>query len=340
MLKEVIQQKIKKNNVLSLCQIEITDFCNLKCVHCYLCDRSKNKTFNSLSLKVIMDIVAQLRQLNTFHITLTGGEPLTHPNIVEIARIIKSQNIHLAIMTNATLLTRELLSNLQPYVDKFVITCYGMSPKTYESVTRVKGSYTAYVKAIKMLEENKLNYKQRAFLLKENVCDAGLFAREKMLMDSNVCIDKNNNYAENSRISLDDQYRLFEKEIHSKTQTPHDIDFFEKSNHVVCNACQDSLFINCKGDIEPCVNFGYKLGDVYNGSIVDTWNGNARYELIEKLKLKYFIKCRSCNKLIYNTGICAADCLYETGDMHTPSEQCCQRCNMIYELMHKTGELV
>ncbi|HPD60977.1 MAG TPA: hypothetical protein PKV48_04350, partial [Thermodesulfobacteriota bacterium] len=50
---------------------EITDRCNLKCLHCYQENGGKEE-LNFHEIKVILD---DLEKLGTLKVTLTGGEP-------------------------------------------------------------------------------------------------------------------------------------------------------------------------------------------------------------------------------------------------------------------------
>lgn len=58
-----------------------------------------------------MDVFEKLRKCDS--VSIAGGDPLTHPQIVEIVRLIKQKNWKPVINTNGALLTKELLHELK-----------------------------------------------------------------------------------------------------------------------------------------------------------------------------------------------------------------------------------
>jgi len=94
--------------------LEITTFCNMKCPGCYRgCNRSDNKQehFPLERLKKEILMLKKIRNCQT--ITISGGEPLIHPQILEIVRFIKKEGMIPSIFTNGRLLTREFLLSLK-----------------------------------------------------------------------------------------------------------------------------------------------------------------------------------------------------------------------------------
>ncbi len=101
-------------------QLIVTRRCNLSCGYCTEFDNHSDPVPIEL-LKERIDAIHRLRVVNT---SLLGGEPLMHPNIVEIVKYANRQN-QVSITTNGFLLTEKLikklneagLSNLQISID-------------------------------------------------------------------------------------------------------------------------------------------------------------------------------------------------------------------------------
>ncbi len=94
----------------SISWLEPTAKCNLSCDGCY----RKNENNSHKSLDVIreeLDVFTRLRKCDG--ISIAGGDPLTHPEIVEIVSEIKKRNIKPIINTNGLALTKELLKELK-----------------------------------------------------------------------------------------------------------------------------------------------------------------------------------------------------------------------------------
>lgn len=82
--------------------------CNLSCTYC--------NEFDSSSLPVpieeMLHRIDQLAQLGTSVITISGGEPLLHPDLDEIIRRIRSHGMLAGLITNGYLLTPERIKRL------------------------------------------------------------------------------------------------------------------------------------------------------------------------------------------------------------------------------------
>ncbi|MCL4530180.1 MAG: GTP 3',8-cyclase MoaA [Chloroflexi bacterium] len=90
-------------------RISLTDRCNLRCVYCMPKDGLRwRPRAEQLSAEEIARVVETASQGGVKRVRLTGGEPLVHPQVVEIVRRIASiQNIEeVSLTTNAMLLER------------------------------------------------------------------------------------------------------------------------------------------------------------------------------------------------------------------------------------------
>ncbi|MDH7516596.1 MAG: radical SAM protein [Bacteroidota bacterium] len=89
--------------------LEPTSACNLACEGCY----RENRKFSHKPLDVVareLDVFARLRRADS--ISIAGGEPLAHPDIVAIVRMVKERGWKAVINSNGALLTPELLREL------------------------------------------------------------------------------------------------------------------------------------------------------------------------------------------------------------------------------------
>ncbi len=90
--------------------LEPTSQCNLHCDGCY----RKNRKDSHKSLNEIKhDLQVFKKNRKTDSISIAGGEPLLHPNIIEIVKFIKKMGWKPVINTNGEFLTKELLHDLK-----------------------------------------------------------------------------------------------------------------------------------------------------------------------------------------------------------------------------------
>jgi hypothetical protein len=94
--------------------VEITTDCNLKCPGCYRgCDRDDNIPVHEQVEKVKENILKMKFLRNCQIISLSGGEPLLHPDLGSIIRFIKDNGMYPFVHTNGVLLTPEKITILK-----------------------------------------------------------------------------------------------------------------------------------------------------------------------------------------------------------------------------------
>jgi radical SAM protein with 4Fe4S-binding SPASM domain len=102
---------MKKYNRL---RIEITGRCNLLCKYCYNEKFNSNKVSDKeLSFEEIKKLIDEGIPLGVENVLLIGGEPLLHPNIIQILDYIKNKNLSLSITSNGTIITDAILNKLK-----------------------------------------------------------------------------------------------------------------------------------------------------------------------------------------------------------------------------------
>jgi sulfatase maturation enzyme AslB (radical SAM superfamily) len=90
--------------------VEITDICNIHCDGCYRMIMGEGHK----PLEQIKEEILFLKKWrNCDGISIAGGEPLTHPNIVEIVQFITDNKLKSMILTNGYALNEEILLKLK-----------------------------------------------------------------------------------------------------------------------------------------------------------------------------------------------------------------------------------
>lgn len=322
MVVERVEKLLKQRRILACIKLEITNACNLKCIHCYVADRDKFCKYKYLEYKDICHVLEQAQMMGTTNVVLTGGEPLLHPEIEKIVKKIKSMNFILTIFTNGTLISAENIAFLKS-CDLIEVTRYGCSKETYESTTCVKDSYKKYLSAVKILQNNGVRFIERAMLLRTNERDIEKFKKIcQNRIGTYVFSKDNDNYAAKARAS---DRALIE---YYKTSYSHNDFKRYKHNEIICNFAQANLCIKCNGDIVPCINWPEAIGNIHVQTIQEIWEGTQIKKLRLINKFKTFQKCLNCENNIFLTHLCLSDNMYERNDYATVSDEKCRLCNL------------
>lgn len=98
------------NPELMIDEIEVTNFCNLRCEYC--CQQSINIEKGFISLDTVKTAIPHF--VKDQNLCIHGhGEPLLHPDILGIIKILSDEQIHVEMSTNGLLLTEEVINELQ-----------------------------------------------------------------------------------------------------------------------------------------------------------------------------------------------------------------------------------
>ena len=105
-------------------------------------------------------ILHQAADLGVLTVRFTGGEPLLRPDFADIYQIARKLGLKVLLFTNARLIDTRLaqLFTRIPLLEKIEISVYGLHRKTYESVSRVSGSFSQFQRGVRLLEEHRIPF--------------------------------------------------------------------------------------------------------------------------------------------------------------------------------------
>ena len=90
--------------------VQVTERCNLHCAHCFV---SAGREGIDISRDQMEDVVLpRLRDARVSRVTLTGGEPFAHPELLPIVRAARRLEMTVTVCTNATLIEPQALDEL------------------------------------------------------------------------------------------------------------------------------------------------------------------------------------------------------------------------------------
>lgn len=141
---------------LTLLYVYLTEGCNLACRHCWLNPKFQGGTreYPVLPLELFKSIVLQAKPLGLTTVKLTGGEPLMHPRITDLLKIIRENDLYLGLETNGILCSRRLAREIAACkIQGVSVSLDGINAETHESIRGVKGSFSASIIGIIKLVE-------------------------------------------------------------------------------------------------------------------------------------------------------------------------------------------
>ncbi|MDM7996446.1 MAG: SPASM domain-containing protein [Acidobacteriota bacterium] len=152
--------------------IEPTNRCNLDCVTCIR--HSWNEPLGTMSSETFSRIIEGLRSIDPPPDIFFGGlgEPLSHPNILDMVREAKALGSKVELISNGTLLSKDVSTELVAAgLDKIWISLDGATPESYTDV-RLGAALPEVLKNLQDLRQARwLRYRPETFdlLLKPQI---------------------------------------------------------------------------------------------------------------------------------------------------------------------------
>ena len=121
--------------------IEVTQRCPNRCIYCSsLSDVTKTQC---LDYDIICRVVDDAKSLGAKSVSLSGGEPLLHPDIVKIAEYIHAQDINCLLYTSGIVLSEdeqpmsvpsEVFEKIKGKISKIIVNIEAADDITYDHI--------------------------------------------------------------------------------------------------------------------------------------------------------------------------------------------------------------
>lgn len=337
-----LSNKLYQNGYIYSFHLDITNRCNLNCIHCY--HTFEDYTFNNeLSLEQIKKLVDIIYNLGVFSITLSGGEIFMRKDIFEIMEYISHKNMLITIFTNALYIGKGVIEKLKNYnILKVSISLYSDVAIIHDEITNCKGAFAKAMQSIKLLKENNFIVELKCVALNEN--KETLFSTKEFaeklgcgfILDFGLTGKLNGDCSNfQHRISNNDLKRIFFEHPFECFSYKADCGATNyDTNNPPCYAGRYSLYCSAEGEIYPCVSFRYKLcsfdelGQINQNKKLATWL---------KMKVSDFSDCMKHDYCKYCNEICAGNNMIENNNYTNSNTSFCTRAKIIADYYKSKG---
>lgn len=165
-LKEYCQEN-KKHIELDLVWLEITQGCNLRCIHCYEGDKHES-SIKHLSLDEWKKVIDEINELKVKRVVVIGGEPCCSNQIVGILEYLSKYKINTTIFTNGTLFNDRIFETIINNNISVKFSLYGHNEKIHDNITQVNGSFNKLINTVKRLIVSNVKVDIAVVAMKEN----------------------------------------------------------------------------------------------------------------------------------------------------------------------------
>lgn len=289
-------------------QINVTERCNLRCIHCNIWKKEK---IQELTNKEWMEIIIRLKDwLGLYRLDISGGEPFLRKDFTELIEFCQRNGIKTVVTTNATYFDKNIIMALSE-IDNLTlnISLDGADYQTYDYLRGVGGTHKKVLEALYNFKSahKKCHITIATILMGYNINEimdiVGMVVRENLAdginfqaLDHNFGPDydsnwrrKSNLWPENDKknmmISVIEQLIALKaqgKPIYNSTsQLEHFKNYFSNIGERLTSPCDTgnrNFIINPTGKVLLCWNMP-PVGDIVKALPEEIWNSplaNAR----------------------------------------------------------------
>lgn len=323
---------------------ELTQACNLACLHCFLQERigGTSPQVAEMPISRWVDLMSELAAAGTAMVGVTGGEVAARDGWLDVAEAVAANRMILSVLTNATLLTDSDIARLiELRPARVAVSLYGADARTHEAVTGVPGSFTRSCEVIRTLVSRGVTCRISTVLFRDGVAEV---AKTRRLSDDLGCefacnptvyptIDGVCDISDlmPRKADVKGYYRLMLESVpDAKSRVTQDDEVAPTAVHN-CRAGISGAYIQADGTVMPCPGFLPGFGSVAQSDFVSVWQGEAaaRHREAMAQPLKACDECDIC-------GFCVSRCpkvvSLASGSLDGPDELACRTARALVEL--------
>jgi mycofactocin biosynthetic radical S-adenosylmethionine protein MftC len=295
---EQVLRKTWRDNILFSVLIELTYRCNLDCFFCY---NDLGLRGEPLSTGQYFDFFAELRDLQVLNLTLSGGEPLAHPDFLRLGARARELGFVVRVKSNGHALRGEAARRLRDEVDPFLVevSLHGATAATHDRQTRVPGSFDRLLANLREALDLGLRIKINSTLTAWNEGEIeGMLALAGSLgvplqFDPEVTPrddgDRGPLAIAPSRAGV---ARLFALQAERSGELPAPPMSLAKGGDdgtlpaavgKHCGAGSAGIAVDPYGNVYPCVQWRRPVGNLHRQSIREIWTGSAGLREVREL---------------------------------------------------------
>ena len=308
---DCIGGEISPGDFLRSIHFEVADACNERCIHCYIPNDHKKSVIDSA---LFYRIIEEGRKLNIIHVTLSGGEPLFHKDIIGFMKKCRELELSVNILSNLTLLTDDMISEMKKNSLLSVqVSLYSMDASIHDSITQLKGSFERTKAGILRLCNEGIPIQISCPIMKQNkdsyidVLQWG-WAHNIAVATEPVIFASYDHSGDNikNRLSIDEICEVLEVQMKlGYAESIHKTALNKEKmtgNDPICSVCRYSFCVTADGKAFPCAGWQNNIiGDLNHQTVQEIWEKSKKIQELRHIKRSSFPQCVDCEDRGYCT---------------------------------------
>lgn len=326
-IKKILTSEIKNPNemkapfnrskVPSSLVVFISDVCKCDCVYCRVDSGINNRKPQFISKDIIMKIAVECEALGIKDVELTGGDPLMHPDFVDILKVFSKHSVPILFSTKCPIDKTKLFEMKKSGTETLQVSLDSIENKVFVHLTRTSSQYLKNIlETVKQAVLLKMKVKVKSVITRINIdCLADMIVKLYAMGVSDFIVQQLSYGDREFSIDLmptEKQYCNLENDLNSLMERYKDLNISKAYNieylfspieqkryfRQYCMAGRRGIAIQVDGSYAFCgqsFNPELRFLNVLSTDILTAWNSNELHTLIcPQRELFENTKCFDC----------------------------------------------
>ncbi len=283
--------------------LSLTDACACNCEYCSF--RSMQKNAEKLSLSQWKQTIDQVQRLGVSTIALTGGEPLEHPDILEIIGHVNKDFSQIIMFTSGYRLKEYAEGLHKNGLTSVIVSMNSVNPGEHDASKQYPGLFDKALEGIKAAQKAKLLVGLAVVVRREDLQTGRLHEiiefGKKLMVNQIIFFDTipTGNYIHNTGVIWTedeiDELIAISSSYHEKRDYPGILpySFINSYRSVGCYAGTIYFYISPYGDVCPCDFCSFSVGNIKDEPVYVLWDKFGEHREFQKSSLT---GCKMKNK--------------------------------------------
>lgn len=274
-------------------QLEVTDCCNHRCIHCYNLDSEiQNRPTRHVDDEIVLKCAQKLIDNHVFGVIVTGGEPLIKKELTkQVISLLKEHQIRVSLNSNLTLFDDDFIAFLKEKKVGVLTSCPSGFPASFTKLVGVD-NYARFEANLKKLVAAGVRCTVNMVVTKENLHEIRPTAEKMKVLGCKsfaaTPMGLNVEYPKLDLLLTVEEVRQviadllwIEKALGLKVDVlealpkcvfPETV-LMEKHAFLnrKCQAGRTVIAVSCNGNVRPCAHNPYSYGNLLEEDLRGIW---------------------------------------------------------------------
>jgi radical SAM protein with 4Fe4S-binding SPASM domain len=296
---------------------------------CYISAQRNN--LGHADIDKIIQVCDALIEARVNEVTLLGGDPAKHPEVIKVAKHLATNGVVVSILSNTLGFKNDELKDVVKHVSSFETTIHSHIPQDHDLFCNSPGAFDRVTEKLKYFsDEGKKTgiainvtpkthdalFRIAELLVKEKKINLSYIILQRIIPLGKASEISSYTITRDQAIKSLYEIREIEKQfgIDIVIEDPFPICILPEELHKYIKPCQwgiNKVSINAEGDLSRCgADPRYRLGNVLETPLNEIWENS---DLLKSFRNKSYLpgRCQICDDLDQCGGGCPLSCEIE-----------------------------